>query len=70
MKSNLAQIFPEIDPSTKDGDDDGEETTLSQILIEVAVDGYMVTLSYDDGDEVKNVFTNFDDALKHIRGSH
>lgn len=77
LKSEAAvKIFPAISNKTKDGgpiDKDGEggdETDISQVLIEVASNGYMVTFTLDDGTEEKSVHTDFDEVLSAIRSRH
>jgi hypothetical protein len=40
----------------KDGDDDGGDFSLEFVNIEMVGNGYLVTFSYDDGDEEKEVY--------------
>ena len=57
-------------PIDKDGEDGGDETDLSTVLIEIAQNGYMITFTLEDGTEEKSVHTDFDDVLKAIRSRH
>jgi hypothetical protein len=56
-------------PIDKDGEE-GDDTDISTVLIEVAQNGYMITFTLQDGTEEKSVHTDFDDVLKAIRSRH
>lgn len=58
------------DPSIKDKDGDDGNVGLTQIMIEVALDGYMVTFSFEDGSEQRYVREDFDEVLSLVRGMH
>ena len=52
----------------KDGDDDDGDFSLENVSIDMVDNGYVVTFSYDDGDEVKEVYGYKDrkDMMKSI----
>ena len=69
-------MFPQTSSRTSDGgpiDKDGEggdDTDITQVLIEFAQNGYMLTFSLEDGTEEKSVHTDFDEVLLAIRSRH
>lgn len=68
---NLAQILDQnSDLQHKDGEDDGSSGEVSTIVIEIALNGYLVTFSYDDGTEEKYVHDDFDDVMSQVRSKH
>lgn len=57
-------------PSTVDKDGNDGTSGLSQILIEVALDGYLITFSFEDGSEQRYVRDDFDEVVSLIRSMH
>ena len=60
----------DLEPILKDKDGDDGDNGLSQVIIDIALNGYCVTFFYEDASEMKQVFTDFDDMIKAIRGEH
>lgn len=68
MKTSLATVTNLADDTShKDGQDD---TSLDRVVIDVAQNGYLLSLIYDDGSELKTVYENFDLLLKDLRSAH
>lgn len=65
----ISQRTEDKGPIDKDGDD-GDTTDVSTFLIEVALNGYMLTTTLEDGTEEKSVHTDFDEVLSAIRSRH
>lgn len=70
MKLIQAEAVKLDDPELKDKDGSDDENDLTQVVIEFAANGYMVTWSYEDGSEKKAIYNDFNDALADIRTSH
>jgi hypothetical protein len=58
------------DPEFKDKDGSDDDIGLTDVHIEFATNGYMVTYSYDDGSEKRAIYTDFNELLADIRTSH
>lgn len=70
-KTNLAEIF--VDESASGpmhGDGDGGSNPLTSIAIEVVLNGYILTLLYEDETTEQYVFTDMNDVFKMIRSRH
>lgn len=66
-KGNLAQVLPldsKSGPTDKDGYDGNKG--LTQIVIDIALNGFSVTFVYNDGFEEKYVFPTFKEVLECI----
>jgi hypothetical protein len=53
-------------PIDKDGDGD-DPSNITMITIEIALNGFVVTILLDDGSEEKYVETDFDQVLSSLR---
>lgn len=77
IKSEAAiKLFPqnsnkqsENGPTDKDGMGPSD-TDISDIHIEIASNGFMVTFTLEDGFQEKSIHTDFDDVLKAIRSRY
>jgi hypothetical protein len=73
-KTNLAQIFPEPkgdEPHIKDGDgNEPPDENLTEVSIEIALNGYTVSYHYDNMDKLTYVFLTFDEVLEQLRSKH
>ena len=69
------KLFPQSFPKTKDSVDtiekDGTdgETGIEFFTVEVALNGFLLTIQYEDGSEVKTIHDDFDEVLKNMRGA-
>lgn len=74
MKPSLAQIFPEKpeeqEPTPIDGDGGSDENDLTDITVDIALNGYTVTYNYEDMTCEKYVFLDFDEVLTQLRSKH
>lgn len=69
-KGNAIRILgPSADTGFKD-EDGGDDTGLSQVIVDFAVNGYCVTYFYEDGTDLKQIYENFDDMMNDIRAKH
>lgn len=71
MKASIALASPieSEEPVTKDKDGNGGDNGVTQYVIDVATNGYVLTMILDDGGEVKSVFEDFDKLLNELRSS-
>lgn len=69
---SLAPILNTDEPVFKDGEGSDGPDVLTQVVIDVAENGYMVTFIYESSDLIDErvVFTDFDEALKAIKARH
>lgn len=55
-----------LHPGFKDGDD-GSDSSVESFNIEIVHNGFILTSTYEDGTEVKEVFHDFDRMVKEMR---
>lgn len=53
-------------PKFKDGDDGGDENGIQSILIRTVSNGFLVNFTYDDGEEVEEVYHDITEVLDSI----
>lgn len=54
-------------PNLKDKDGSDGQNGICDIHISVCLNGFMVSISYDDGTELRETFDDFDEVLGSIR---
>lgn len=74
LSSTAVKLVPSIkvvpkSPSTDDRhkDEDDEPPMVSTALIETALNGFMITVTYEDGTEEKSVHPSVDEVLEVLR---
>lgn len=58
------------EPAFKDGDDGNGENGLLQVIIEVAVNGYVMTIAYEDGSDTKTIYDDFTKLLEDLKAAN
>ena len=58
-----------LDPQLKDKDGNDGDYSILGFNIDVASNGFCLTIFYDDGSHVKEVHTEIDDVFKSIKGT-
>lgn len=64
------KIKPVEDDATDTDGEDPDSTDVTQFVIDVALNGYVLTVTLDDGTEEKTVHTDFNEVLTAIRSRH
>lgn len=55
---------------TSHKDDDGSSNDVSTFIVDIALNGYVLTISREDGLEEKYIFDNFDEVLSAMKKAH
>lgn len=51
-------------------DDDGSSNDVVSFIVDVVINGYMLTISREDGLEEKYIFEDFDEVLSAMKKAH
>lgn len=65
MPQTFSKNKASVSPIDKDGDD--TDTDVESFFVEVATNGFLLTINYEDGSTVKFIHQDFDEVLTNMR---